>query len=128
LKHILRHIIENAVKFTERGHVKISSRFCAARGKVEFVISDTGIGIAGKSLPGVFEKFKRTDASFTRSNDGLGLGLYIAKKFIELLGGEIKVSSELGKGSIFKVALPCGWEMANGVSRGPAASRWGFTL
>jgi signal transduction histidine kinase len=106
LKHVLRHLIDNAVKFTPRGQIKVSSRALPEDKKVEFEVSDTGIGIPREALPVVFEKFQQLDSSVTRPYAGLGLGLYIAKKFTELLGGELSVSTELGKGSTFTVALP----------------------
>jgi signal transduction histidine kinase len=106
LKHVLRHLIDNAVKFTPHGQIKISSRALSESKKVEFEISDSGIGIPREALPAVFEKFQQLDGSVSRPYAGLGLGLYVAKKFTELLGGELSVSTELGKGSTFTVALP----------------------
>jgi signal transduction histidine kinase len=106
LKHVLRHLIDNAVKFTPRGQIKVSSRALPEDKKLEFEISDTGIGIPKEALSAVFEKFQQLDSSATRPYTGLGLGLYVAKNFTELLGGELSVSTELGKGSTFTVALP----------------------
>jgi Amt family ammonium transporter len=106
LKHVLRHLIDNAVKFTPRGQIKVSSRALPEDKKVEFEISDSGIGIPSEVLPAVFEKFQQLDCSVSRPYPGLGLGLYVAKKFTELLGGELSVNTELGKGSTFTVALP----------------------
>jgi signal transduction histidine kinase len=105
-KHVLRHLIDNAVKFTPRGQIKVSSRTLFEDKKVEFEISDTGIGIPREALPAVFEKFQQLDGSATRPYAGLGLGLYVAKMLTELLGGELCVSTELGKDSTFTVALP----------------------
>jgi signal transduction histidine kinase len=106
LKYVLCNLIENAVKFTDRGQIKVSSRALPEDKKVEFEIRDTGVGIPGEALPAVFEKFHQLDSSVTRPYAGLGLGLYVAKKFTELLGGELSVTTEVGKGSIFTVALP----------------------
>ena len=106
LKHVLRHLIDNAVKFTPRGQIKVSSRALPKDKKIEFVISDTGIGMPREAVPAIFGKFQQLNGSATRSYSGLGLGLYVAKGFTELLGGELSVSTQLGKGSTFTVALP----------------------
>jgi signal transduction histidine kinase len=108
LKCVLCNLIDNAVKFTDCGQIKVSSRALPEDKKVEFEIRDTGVGIPSEALPAVFEKFQQLDSSVTRPYAGLGLGLYIAKKFTELLGGELSVSTEVGKGSTFTVALPVG--------------------
>jgi signal transduction histidine kinase len=108
LKHVLHKLIDNAVKFTEQGQVRVSSRSFSRLGTVEVTISDTGVGIPNDALPGVFEKYRQLDGSIARMHDGMGLGLFIAKKFTEMLGGELKVASEPGKGSTFTVALPVG--------------------
>jgi signal transduction histidine kinase len=108
LKHVLHNLIDNAVKFTDRGQIKVSSRAFPEDKKIEFEIRDTGVGIPDEALCAVFEKFHQLDSSVTRPYAGLGLGLYIAKKFTELLGGELSVSTELGKGSTFTIALPVG--------------------
>lgn len=108
LKYVLCNLIDNAVKFTDRGQIKVSSRALPEDKKVEFEIRDTGVGIPGEALPAVFDKFQQFDSSVTRPYAGLGLGLYVAKKFTELLGGELSVTTEVGKGSTFTVALPVG--------------------
>ena len=74
---------------------------------MEFKVADTGIGIPEEALPFIFDRFRQVDSSETRSYGGVGIGLYIMKKFTELLGGEIGVESELGKGSTFTVTIPC---------------------
>lgn len=106
LKCVLANLIDNAVKFTERGRVIISSKSLPEPGMVEFRIADTGIGIPEKAVAEVFEQFQQLDSSITRTYDGAGLGLYIAKKFSELLGAQISVSTELGKGSTFTLTFP----------------------
>src|SRR6266545_547910 len=107
LKQILQNIINNAIKFTDKGAVTTSVRYFSDAKKVEFIVSDTGIGISKAEMPYIFERFHQVDSSQTRGFEGVGLGLYIAKEFTELLGGEITVESELDKGSTFTIALPC---------------------
>jgi len=107
LKHILQNLINNAVKFTERGSVTISARHLASKKMMEFKISDTGIGIEADALPLIFEKFQQVDSSESRVHGGTGLGLYIVKKFTQLLEGTIRVDSKPGLGSTFTVRVPC---------------------
>jgi signal transduction histidine kinase len=107
LKHILQNLINNAVKFTERGKVTISARYLAGKKTMEFKVSDTGIGIAADALPRIFEKFQQVDSSESRAHGGSGLGLYIVKKFTQLLEGSVQVESKPGVGSTFTVRIPC---------------------
>jgi signal transduction histidine kinase len=110
LKHILQNLIHNAIKFTDKGHVTISARHVPEGKTVEFKVTDTGIGIPKEKIPLVFEMFRQGDSSETRAHGGVGIGLYIAKKFTLLLGGKIEVESESGSGSTFTVMIPvsCG--------------------
>jgi signal transduction histidine kinase len=71
-------------------------------------VADTGKGIAEDKIPLIFDMFRQLDSSTTRRYEGVGLGLYLVKKDTELLGGEVNVKSELGKGSTFTVLLPIG--------------------
>ena len=73
---------------------------------VEFLVTDTGIGIPPEEMPYIFERFRQVDSSQTRSFEGVGLGLYIVKEFTALLGGKISVESELEKGSTFTLTIP----------------------
>jgi signal transduction histidine kinase len=106
LKQVLEHLIDNAIKFTDRGRIVISASLTADAGAVEFAVADTGIGIVAEALPEVFEMFRQSDSSITRSHGGVGLGLYLAKKFVDLLAGELRVESKVNEGSIFTVTLP----------------------
>lgn len=107
LKYILQSLIDNAIKFTEKGHVSVSARYLAASEAVEFKVADTGIGIPSEALPLIFEKFRQVDSSERRTYGGVGLGLFVVKKFTYLLGGKVEVESEPGVGSTFTLTLPC---------------------
>ena len=106
LKAVLQNLVNNAIKFTEKGSVTVSVRQIAAADAIEFKIADTGIGIPQEKIQTIFDMFQQVDSSATRKFSGVGLGLYIVKKFIELLGGSVAVASELGQGSVFTVNLP----------------------
>jgi len=106
LKHILQNIIGNAIKFTQKGRITISLRHIPDPGVLEFKVTDTGVGIPKEMLPVIFEMFRQADSSENRPFDGVGLGLYIVKKFVELLGGQVAVKSDEGKGSTFTVTIP----------------------
>ena len=107
LRHILENLINNAIKFTDQGTVTISARFLASKKAMEFKVTDTGIGIPKELLPSIFERFRQVDGSDTKAYGGVGLGLYIAKKYANLLGGTIHVESKLGQGSTFALRIPC---------------------
>ena len=115
LKHILQNLINNALKFTEAGHITVSARHISGIDRIELTVADTGIGIASEDLPVVFEKFRQVDASKTRSQGGVGLGLHIVKTFTEILGGAVSVTSQLGEGTTFVVTLPCVYEGAGSI-------------
>ena len=103
-RHILQNIIANAVKFTEKGGVNIETDSLNDAIKVSIV--DTGIGIESDFLNHIFEEFRQAESSNSRKYGGTGLGLSIAKKYTEMLGGNIKIDSIRGKGSTFIVSLP----------------------
>jgi signal transduction histidine kinase len=107
LTDILQMLIDNAIKFTENGSIKIAARHSQKSKTVQFTVADTGEGIPKESLPVIFELFRQADSSETRLYSGVGLGLYIVKKYTELLKGKIKVRSKMGKGSVFTIAIPC---------------------
>jgi len=106
LRQILQNLLDNAIKFTERGAVSTTVRYISQAASVEFKVRDTGLGIADELLPHVFEAFRQVDSSVTRSYGGVGLGLYIVKKYTELLGGTIQVQSRVSEGSAFTVTIP----------------------
>ncbi len=109
LSQILTNLTGNAVKFTDTGHVKLSIRRQnggPGRTDLEFLVHDTGIGIAAKDQAKLFEKFSQVDTSITRRFGGTGLGLAICRWLVEMMGGEIGVESEPGVGSTFRFTLP----------------------
>jgi signal transduction histidine kinase len=105
IKQILLNLLSNAVKFTpEGGRIEITAR--QVDGSVEISVSDTGIGIAPEDQPRIFEEFRQVGSDNAKKIEGTGLGLTLAKKFVELHGGRIWVESEPGKGSTFSFTLP----------------------
>lgn len=111
LKQVILNLLSNAVKFTEDGEIRIA--VWQENGAVRVTVADTGIGIPRDELQAIFEEFHQGDMSSTRRYGGTGLGLAIAKRFVTLLGGEIAVESEVGKGSTFTITLPLGVPAAN---------------
>lgn len=105
LKSVLSYLLSNAVKFTPDGEIKLSV-LNGSKEAVSFVVSDTGIGMSKDKLPLIFDEFRQLDGSLARRYQGIGLGLTISKKLVELIEGRIEVESELGKGSTFKVVVP----------------------
>jgi len=103
-QHILQNLISNAVKFTERGTVEIKT--VQTNNQIIISVTDSGIGISAEHLPHIFDEFRQADGSTSRKYGGTGLGLAIAKKYANLLGGNISVTSVLEKGSTFTLSLP----------------------
>jgi signal transduction histidine kinase len=131
LKHVLQNLINNAIKYTEKGTVTVTARLgirnqelgigAAAESLtpnsqfptpnsrfVEFRVADTGIGIPRDQLSAIFDMFSQVEDSRKRARGGVGLGLYIVKNFTQALGGNIEVESEIGRGSMFTVSIPMG--------------------
>jgi len=104
LRVVVRNLLANAVKFTADG--RIALRLVRVSDEIEISVSDTGVGVASEVLPFIFEAFRQGEDSMTRNFGGVGLGLYIARRLVELLGGTISVESTLGEGSCFRVRLP----------------------
>src|SRR5205085_1912762 len=103
-KQVVFNLLSNAVKFTpDGGRVDLSAR--RADGQVQIAVRDTGVGIAPEDLEHVFEEFRQTGAGRAQS-EGTGLGLPLAKQFVELHGGRMWVESEPGQGSTFSFTLP----------------------
>ncbi len=106
LKSILVNLLNNAIKFTDEGEVKLTVMNGSSGHEVSFVVSDTGIGIPKEHLSMIFNKFHQVDGSTSKRYQGTGLGLTITKNLVELLSGKIEVESELGRGSTFTVTMP----------------------
>ena len=115
LRQVLMNLIGNAIKFTEQGEVVVSVTTALAADDVvqlRFAIRDTGIGIAPEHLGSVFREFTQADSTMTRRYGGTGLGLAISQRLVRLMGGEITVTSEVGRGSEFSFTLPFSAEVA----------------
>ena len=109
LRQVLMNLIGNAIKFTEEGEVDVSAAWVASHGErasVRFRVRDTGIGISEQQRATIFDEFTQADASMTRRYGGTGLGLAIARRLVGLMGGELTVTSEVGRGSEFSFTLP----------------------
>ena len=105
LKQVFTNLMNNALKYTKRGYVRV--RLSQESGTIVFSVEDTGCGIIPENIPLIFRRFVRLNNSDTiGTTNGAGLGLAIAKSYVELLGGTIDVKSEYGKGSVFTVRLP----------------------
>lgn len=109
LNQIMINLTGNAIKFTEKGQIFVSIKLRERNNDqavLEFEISDTGIGIPADRLEKIFESFTQAESDTTRRYGGTGLGLTISKELVELQNGNIKVKSELGKGSVFSFEIP----------------------
>jgi CheY-like chemotaxis protein/anti-sigma regulatory factor (Ser/Thr protein kinase) len=113
LGQILRNLISNALKFTEKGEVRVSARL-AADGEVEIAVADTGIGIAPADQERIFQEFGQVEGPVQRRVKGTGLGLALSRKLAHLLGGSLSVRSAAGQGSTFTVSIPRVLEPAAG--------------
>jgi signal transduction histidine kinase/CheY-like chemotaxis protein len=109
LRQILMNLIGNAIKFTEVGSVQVSARVKSGDSpRLVIDVIDTGIGIDRQGMQRIFDPFVQADTSITRRFGGTGLGLSISRRLARLLGGDLTVASELGRGSIFTVSIPTG--------------------
>jgi signal transduction histidine kinase len=117
LQYILQNLINNAVKFIAEGSITVSAKLetssdgmASAGEKMNLVlaVADTGVGIDEEFQTVIFEKFSQVDSSTTRGHEGIGLGLHIVKRCTELLHGKVRVESQLNKGTVFTVTIPCG--------------------
>ena len=105
LNQVLCNLVNNALKFTETGHVRVVVELGDDGTAIKFTVIDSGIGIASDKLAHIFESFSQADQSTTRKFGGTGLGLAICRRLVEAMGGEIGVESDEGKGSQFRFAI-----------------------
>ena len=109
LRQILLNLLSNACKFTKQGEVKLRARKVAnGRDWFELSVADSGIGMTPEQMGKLFEEFSQADATTAQKFGGTGLGLAITRKLARMMGGDVTVASELGKGSMFTVRLPGG--------------------
>jgi adenylate cyclase len=109
LRQILLNLLSNACKFTKAGEVKLAARKVSNGSTfIEFAVSDTGIGMTAEQQAKLFEEFSQADATTAQRFGGTGLGLAITRKLARMMGGDVTVTSEPSKGSVFTVHLPSG--------------------
>jgi signal transduction histidine kinase len=109
LKQILLNLLSNACKFTKEGEIALRVRRVAdGRDWVEVAVADTGIGLTAEQQAKLFQEFTQADSLTARRYGGTGLGLALSRKLARMMGGDVTVASESGKGSVFTVRLPGG--------------------
>ncbi len=113
LRQCLINLVNNAIKFTDQGHVhlRVSLHQEGTKHSIRFDVEDTGIGIPQSRQTAIFQSFTQVDGSTTRKYGGTGLGLAVTKQLTELLEGELALTSETGKGSVFSMIIPVGLEI-----------------
>src|SRR6185503_3682421 len=124
LRQVLANLIGNAIKFTDQGEIVVSVRTgeeLDGRVRLEFAVSDTGIGIAADKTETIFEPFRQADSSTTRKYGGSGLGLAISKRLTELMGGRIGVEQRSGGGSVFRFTVDFGLRTSSSLPERPHA-------
>ena len=115
LRQILLNLLSNACKFTKQGEVTLLARKLVNEGNwIEFAVSDTGIGMTPEQQAKLFEEFTQADSSTARQYGGTGLGLAITRKLARMMGGDVTLTSEAGKGSTFTVRLPANTDVPAG--------------
>ncbi|MGB9457300.1 MAG: response regulator [Bryobacteraceae bacterium] len=131
IRQVVTNLVGNAVKFTPEGHVLITVN-CEShdgeKAQIRLAVKDTGPGIPAEKIDGLFEKFSQVDASTTRKVGGTGLGLAISKQLVNLMGGEVGVTSQLGKGSTFWFTLPLQLDAQPHAEPAPAADLRGLRV
>ncbi|WAB90268.1 ATP-binding protein [Pseudomonas citronellolis] len=108
LAQVLNNLLSNALKFTERGQVTLRATLDASAAQLHMEVEDTGIGMSPEQVRQVFRAFSQADETITRRYGGTGLGLTLCMRLIQAMGGALKVRSEAGRGSVFRISLPLG--------------------
>jgi signal transduction histidine kinase len=106
VERIFQNVFNNAIKFTSQGEIKVRAHPMADHSSIQFEVIDTGIGIEKNKMDSIFEPFQQVDTSTHRSFSGLGLGLTVARRMAELIGGTLEISSEAGKGTHVLMKFP----------------------
>jgi signal transduction histidine kinase/DNA-binding response OmpR family regulator len=119
VSQILRNFISNAIKFTERGEVRVSATLSQDGRAISFAVTDTGIGISPQYQETIFEEFTQIPSPLQAKVKGTGLGLPLCRRLARLLGGEVNVTSEVGVGSVFAATLPLHYEDAGASAAAP---------
>jgi len=122
LYQIVLNLANNAVKFTEKGSVRVSVAPAVGNKNITIAVEDSGIGIRPENMARLFEAFRQVDGSARRVYEGTGLGLFLVRKLLAMLGGSVAVTSEFGQGSIFTITLPLA--LTTNTDKEPAASVW----
>ena len=107
ISQIMLNLINNAIKYTEKGFIRLSVSFGMENSSLKISVEDSGMGIKEEDKARLFDSFTRLQESANRKIEGTGLGLNIAKQLLTLMQGTIRVDSEFGKGSVFSVSIPC---------------------
>jgi len=117
LRQILLNLFSNACKFTKQGQVTLRACRVLADGRdwIDLAVADTGIGMTAEQQAKLFQDFTQADSLTARRYGGTGLGLAISRKLARIMGGDVTVASEAGKGSVFTVRLPVGLEKSAAV-------------
>jgi signal transduction histidine kinase/CheY-like chemotaxis protein len=116
---ILRNLVSNAIKFTEAGTIRVTAEDC--QGRITFTVADTGIGISPEHHEHVFEEFSQVQSAIQKKVRGTGLGLPLSRRLAELLGGELTLESELGRGATFRLTIPLVCPGCEAEAAGPPA-------
>ena len=124
VRQIVTNLVTNAIKYTDAGSIDV--HFARSKDRLDISVIDTGPGIPREQLPLIFEEFTQLDSSSTRRFDGAGMGLAVVRGLVDLLGGSIEVSSEVGQGAAFSVSLPAASVDRIPEPGGPEADAPGF--